>query len=74
MDEQKEKHEITFRSIFLKLLDAILGIFVGLCKGVQYLMTALPFILVAFVGLLIFFNEQTIFALDTIKQLFSWIE
>ena len=73
MDEQKEKSGITLKSIFLKLIDAIVGIFVGICKGLQYLMTALPFILVAFFVALIFFNEQTIFALDTIKQLFGWI-
>ena len=73
MGEQKEKSSITLKSIFLKLLDAIIGIFVGICKGLQYLLTSFPFILVALFVLLIFFNEQTITALDWIKQRFSWI-
>ena len=72
MDEKKEKNEITVKSIFLKLLDAIFGIFVGICKGLKYLMITFPFIFVAFVVLLIFFNSQTVAALDTIKQLIVW--
>ena len=57
------------KDIFLKLIDAIFGVAVGACKGLKYLMTAFPFILLGFVVLLVFFHEQTVAALDTIKLL-----
>ena len=67
--ERNEKKDITMKDIFLKLIDAIFGVAIGACKGLKYLMTAFPFILLGFVVLLVFFHEQTVAALDTIKLL-----
>ncbi|MBQ2717186.1 MAG: hypothetical protein IJF75_01130 [Clostridia bacterium] len=57
-----------------KLFNAIFGLFVGLLKGLKYLLMILPIAIVALFVCLIFFNEQTMNAVEVIKSWFPFIK
>ena len=57
-----------------KLFNAIFGLIVGLLKGLKYLLMILPIALVALFVCLIFFNEQTMNAVEVVKSWFPFIK
>ena len=66
MEENKKAKS----GVLSKLLEAVIGIFVGLFKGVKYLLMIFPVCIVVFVFCLIFFKDQTVAAFEFIRDIF----